>query len=782
VISAEDLVPGDIVLIDAGSRVPADIRLLHSAALTADEALLTGESVPVKKSLEVLPPDTPLADRRTMLFAGTAVAGGRGIGIVIGTGMHTEIGAIVRAVAETASAKAPLLIRLEEFSRNVGIAIVVIGVLMGAVIFSRGASFFEVFFLAVALTVSVIPEGLPVAITAALSVASSRMAQRNVIVRRLAAVESLGSCTVIATDKTGTLTANQQTVRRVLIPDGSGFTVSGAGFSGSGKVEEENGAVPAGETLRDLTHLAEAGVLCNDGSLFRENHGNWIFAGDAMDVGLLAFGYKLGIVPDTLRNSVTRVGAIPYEPERRYAAVFIAEQERVRIIVKGASEAVLPYCAWIRINGQDEPFDPARIGEYLSYLTGSGHRVLAIAEGRLATPPPVDHELSQVAPELVLLGLVGFIDPVRPEVPDAIRSCQGAGIQVVMVTGDHPDTALAIAREIGIATTPDAVMTGAELGVLGNDPSAFQERIAPVRVFARVTPVEKLRIVDALVRSGHFVAVTGDGANDAPALQRANIGVAMGSGTDVTKDTASLIVTDDNFSSIVAGIEEGRFAYDNIRKVTYMLISTGFAEVAVFLLALIAGLPVPFLAVQLLWLNLVTNGIQDIGLAFESGEEGAMQRPPRDPREGIFNRLMIEEVLVSGVAIGVIAFAAWSVLLGNGEEEAHARNLLVLLMVLVENIHCLNCRSEYRSILRIPLRNNLYLIGAILAAQGIHIAAMQIPLLQGVLGIGPVSLAEWLILLALALAVLVIMESYKAFRRRFPDNIAVFRRAAERLS
>jgi magnesium-transporting ATPase (P-type) len=384
-----------------------------------------------------------------------------------------------------------------------------------------------------------------------------------------------------------------------------------------------------------------------------------------------------------------------------------------------------------------------------------------------------------VAPELVLLGLVGFIDPVRPEVPDAIRTCQGAGIQVVMVTGDHPGTALAIAREIGIAATSDAVMTGAELEALGSEPPAFEERIAAVRVFARVTPIEKLRIVDALVRRGHFVAVTGDGANDAPALQRANIGVAMGSGTDVTKDTASLIVTDDNFSSIVAGIEEGRFAYDNIRKVTYMLISTGFAEVAIFLLALIAGLPVPFLAVQLLWLNLVTNGIQDIGLAFEGGEPGAMRRPPRDPREGIFNRLMIEEVLVSGTAIGIIAFVVWSVLLGAGQEEAHTRNLLVLLMVLVENIHCLNCRSEYRSILRIPLRNNVYIIGAILAAQGIHIAAMQIPLLQDVLGIGPVSLTEWLILGALAVVVLVIMECYKAFRRRFPADIAVFRSAAE---
>jgi magnesium-transporting ATPase (P-type) len=294
-------------------------------------------------------------------------------------------------------------------------------------------------------------------------------------------------------------------------------------------------------------------------------------------------------------------------------------------------------------------------------------------------------------------------------------------------------------------------------------------------VFARVTPLEKLLIVDALVKKGHFVAVTGDGVNDAPALQRANIGVAMGSGTDVTKDTASLIVTDDNFSSIVAGIEEGRYAYDNIRKVTYMLISTGFAEVALFLLALITGLPLPLLAVQLLWLNLVTNGIQDIGLAFEAGEKGTMRRPPRDPREGIFNRLMLEEVLVSGSAIGVLAFGAWYFLVGTGQGEAQARNLLVLLMVLLENIHCLNCRSEYRSILHIPVRNNVYLIAAIVAAQGIHILSMNIPIMQEVLGIGPVSGTDWLLLLSLAIAVLGIMECYKWLRRKYPDDISGFR-------
>jgi len=503
--------------------------------------------------------------------------------------------------------------------------------------------------------------------------------------------------------------------------------------------------------------LARAAVICNEGGLFQEPDGQWVFQGDAMDVALLALAYKLGMNPDHIRNEIELIAEVPFEPAQRYAAVYYRHEDTIGVAVKGALEVILPYCTGVdRMTAED----------LLADLTGRGFRVLAVAEGTLDALPGLP-ELESARPPLRLLGLVGFTDPIRPDVPDAIRTCREAGIDVVMVTGDHPATALSIARQLGIASADDQVITGSDLVDLGApDLPEFHEKIGDIRVFARVTPVQKLWIVDALVRRGHFVAVTGDGVNDAPALKRANIGVAMGSGTDVAKETASLIVTDDAFSSIVAGVEEGRFAYDNIRKVTYLLISTGFAEVILFSLALMAGLPLPLLAVQLLWLNLVTNGIQDVTLAFEAGEPGAMQRKPRDPKEGVFNSLMLRESVLSGISIGLIAFFTWSLLLSGGMEEGAARNLLVLLMVLLENVHVLNCRSEYRSAFRVPLSNNVLLIAGILGAQGVHIAAMHIPVMQEILEIGPVTVAEWGLLLILAALILAVMEIFKYFNGR----------------
>lgn len=360
-----------------------------------------------------------------------------------------------------------------------------------------------------------------------------------------------------------------------------------------------------------------------------------------------------------------------------------------------------------------------------------------------------------------------MIDPLRPEAKPAVQQCIEAGICVAMITGDHPSTALAIARELGIASTSDEIVTGKMLEEMGPvDTPAFVETVKRARVFARVTPMQKLAIVEALIRLGHFVAVTGDGVNDAPALRAANIGVAMGSGSDVAKDVASIIVTDDNFASIEAGVEEGRFAYDNVRKVTYLLISTGFAEVVLFTLAVLSGLPLPLFAVQLLWLNLVTNGIQDVALAFEAGEPGAMRRPPRKPTEGIFNRLMVQQVLASGLTMGLVAFGVWFWLLRAGYDEFAARNLLLLLMVLFENVHVFNCRSEYTSAFRVPLRNNRVLAVGVVVAFGIHMLSMHLPFMQGLLRAAPVTWSEFGLMLMLALSVLVPMETFKWVRGR----------------
>lgn len=765
-ISAEEIVPGDIVLLESGSRIPADLRILRATNLTIDESLLTGESAAVQKTVSILQEDTPVSDRHNMAYAGSTVITGRGCGVVTATGSRTEVGMIARAVTETESAKPPLLIRMEDLAREIGILVIAASGVMSAVALSQGTAPVEVFFLAVALVVSAIPEGLPVGVTVALSIASTRMAKRNVIVRKLSAVESLGSCTTIATDKTGTLTVNQQTAKMILLPPGDYFEVSGEGYTPVGEVKQENGGSPDPENTERLRKLALATSICNEGTLSQRN-GEWVHHGDAIDVAFLALAFKIGINPEEARKEVKVVAEVPFESERRYAAVYYQKDKSgpVRVAVKGAMEAVLPYCTNMSTSEGTVPIDSDALNLELNSMMEKGYRALVVAEGSVSGKVDKEPELESVKPELTFLGITAFIDPLRPDVNEAVQTCKKAGIDVIMITGDHPKTALAIASELGITHSKEEMVTGREMEELG-DPElpAFIATLEKARVFARVTPVQKMQIVDALVRRGHFVAVTGDGVNDAPALRRANIGVAMGSGTDVAKDTSSMIVTDDTFSSIVAGVEEGRIAYDNIRKVTLLLISTGLAEVILFILALFAGLSVPLLAVQLLWLNLVTNGIQGVALAFEAGEPGVMRRKPREPEEGIFNDLMIKETLISGVTIGIIAFAAWAWLLGEGYEENGARNFLLLLMVLFENFHVFNCRSEYRSAFRVPVKNNYFLIIGVIMMQGLHIFAMHVPFTQELLSISPVSFENWFSFFITAGTVVVVMEVFKKIR------------------
>jgi magnesium-transporting ATPase (P-type) len=760
-VLSEEIVPGDIVHLDAGSHVPADLRILHAAGLTVDESILTGESAAVEKQVGIVDLATPLAEQKNMAFAGTTVLTGIAVGVVTATGMETEVGTIAGSVITTAAAKPPLIIRMERFSTRIGIAVLVASAVMAVIILSRGVPLVEVFFFAVALAISAIPEGLPVSITVALSIAASRMADRHVIVRHLAAVEGLGSCTIIASDKTGTLTLNEQTARMIVLPAGMFFHTTGSGYSGEGQVLTRTNDLPGEDDRARLGRVMRAAVLATEGSLFSED-GRWVHAGDTMDVAILALAYKLGLEPDELRCCSIEERRVPFDSRWKYAAAFFHHENAVRVAAKGATEVILDHCQTMLDEDGEVPLDRAAVGDQVHELSRAGYRILAVAEGN-GTGTEEPHAAEGHLPEdMTFLGLLGFLDPVRPEVIDAVRECRQAGVGVVMITGDQPVTAMAIARTLSIAAEESQMMTGTELASraafdTGNLPAS----VADVRVFSRVTPEQKLLIVDALQKDGHYVAVTGDGVNDAPALRRANIGVAMGSGSDVARDTASLIVTDDNFASIVAGIEEGRFAYDNIRKVTYLLISTGFAEVLLFTLALAAGLPLPLLAVQLLWLNLVTNGIQDVALAFEAGEAGAMRQKPRRPEEGIFNGLMVKETLVSAATIGLIAFFAWDWLLSHGWEETAARNLVMLLMVLLENMHALNCRSEYRSAFRIPFGANPFLILGIIAAQGIHILSMYNPVMQEILGIGPVPLWQWGALLGISLLVLIVMEAFK---------------------
>jgi magnesium-transporting ATPase (P-type) len=752
-IDARHVVRGDLLWLESGARVPADARILHELGLRVDESLLTGESMPVEKEAGwVGPASTLLADRRNMLHAGTLVQQGRARAVVVATGSSSEMGRLAGQVQSGAAGLSPLAVRLERFSRVLGMWVVAAATVVavaGVVIHGRGWADMAIF--GIALAVAAIPEGLPVAITVALAVASRRMAHRGVIVRRLSAVEGLGSCSLIATDKTGTLTCNELTVREARLPDGKVYAISGEGFVPSGSARLVEGADDGDEALAEL---ALAATLCNEADL-HERDGRWTWRGDPTDVALLSMARKVGVVREAAMTRWPERHGIPFEPERRYAASFRHDASGLRVFIKGAPERVVEMC----------DLDDARREAahwQASLMAERGFRVLAVADG------PVS-DAAREMPQgrcvgMAFRGLVGMIDPLRAGVAEAIARCRKAGIDVTMITGDHPVTALAIARELGLAADAGEVMSGANLPV---DEHGLREAVGRVRVFARVAPDQKLAIVRAAVAGGRFVAVTGDGVNDAPALRAANIGVAMGrGGTDMAREAADLVISDDNFSTIVAGVEEGRIAYANIRKVVFLLVSTGAAEVLLATLAVAAGLPLPLLPVQLLWLNLVTNGIQDVALAFEPGEGDELRRPPRPAGERLLDRAMIERIAVSATAMTLVAAGAFAWMLRAGWAESEARNALLLLMVLFENILLATCRSDHRSAFTMsPLRSPVLLAGTV-AALAVHVTAMHVAPLQRILGVAPVSAATWGVCIALALTVLLADEAWKLCRGR----------------
>lgn len=750
-VAAEDVVPGDIVWLESGNRVPADIRLLSVHGLEIDESLLTGESVPVNKDPAWKgSPNSPVGDRANMGFAGSIVTRGRSKGVVVATGLATNVGQLTLDVVGKSGGKPPLIQRMERFTNVVAIGTLVSSAVIGAIALLLGRyALSDIVLFAIALAVSAIPEGLPVAMTIALAIAASRMARRGVIVRRLTAVEGLGSCTLIATDKTGTLTVNELTVREVQLTEGDVFTVTGEGFVPDGEVLQD-GKPLASDDQQKLEPIANAGMLCNEANLHHRD-GQWEWRGDAVDISLLALGEKLGRQREVTLDAYPQVNEIPFESEHQFSATFHQVADHIEVFVKGAPERVLAMC--------HSAHDRERLEAVALGMAQRGLRVLAIATGIAAEPIS-----SSVAPgepgDLTLLGFVGMIDPLRPGVYDAVQACHESGVKVSMVTGDHRVTALAIARELHLAEDQDQVVTGPELA--NKSAAELAEIIGRIRVFARVAPRQKLQIVEAARQAGHFVAVTGDGVNDAPALRAANIGVAMGkSGTDVAREAAQLVISDDNFATIVAGIEEGRIAYDNIRKVIFLLLSTGAAELLMVLLTVLSGLNLPLLPVQLLWLNLVTNGIQGVAIAFEPGEGDTLQRTPRPPGEPIFNQLMIERMVVSVLVMGGLGFGVFAWMLQQGWSEPQARNVLLLLMVLFENFHIGNCRSETKSAFSIsPLRSPILLLGAI-SAFLIHVIAMQVPWLQGVLGTEPVTLQTWGVVVLVAILVIPALELHK---------------------
>lgn len=754
-IDARLLVPGDLVLIEAGGRVPADLRLLLATDLVCDESLLTGESAPVHKTLTIVDA-TPEVNARLMAFAGTLVTRGRGRGSIAATGAATEIGKIAAEIGKASVSKPPLMIRMERFSQFIAWVVAAAVVLLILVGIARSMSTSDLFMMSVGLAVSAIPEGLPIAISVALAISMRRMAKAHVIVRRMPAVEALGSCTMIATDKTGTLTLNELTVTDIRLPDGTEI-VCDTGSDLDSCTIRGDGTPPAEARERALA-LLKAASLPNEGSLTRQDNG-WAAVGDTVDTALLAAAYKGGLPREAIADDYPLVARIPYEPDLKYAASFHRHGDSIRIFVKGAAETLIDMADRMDMDGRAEPIDREALLRQKEEMAARGLRVLAFAEGETAVESDGGFGRHLLV-DLVFLGLAGMQDPVRPEVPQAIRDCHSAGLDVAMVTGDDPKTAAAIASQAGLIFTEDQVVIGeAVRRAEENGQESLDTLTRHGRIYARVAPSQKLALVLSLARNGHFVAVTGDGVNDAPALKHAHIGVAMGrKGTEVAKESADIIITDDNFASIVSGIREGRVAYANIRKVIFMLMSTGAAELLLFLLAIPLGLPMPLLPVQLLWLNLVTNGIQDIALAGESPEGDELSRAPRRPSEPIFDRLMIRRIWQSTLVMGAGGFAMFYVLLEQGYGESEARNLLLLLFVLFENFQTLASRSERKSVFQLGFLANPLLLLSIAAAQGLHIAAMYTPILSETLQVSPISFSEWALLLVAASTALLVVE------------------------
>lgn len=750
-IPAERVVPGDILWLESGNRVPADLRLIMARGLKIDESLLTGESLPVSKNPDWKGnEDVSQADQANMAFAGSIVSHGRAKGIVVATGGSTAVGQLALDVSRTEGGKPPLLERMERFTNVIAIATLAIAAVIGTVggLLGRYTPT-EMFLFVVVLAVAAIPEGLPVSMTVALAIATTRMARRGVIVRRLTAVEGLGSCTLIATDKTGTLTVNELTVREVRLATGETFDVTGEGFIPDGQIiAKAQDSDPLSSPL--FQSLIRSVVLCNEADLHRRD-GSWHWRGDEVDVALLVLGHKAGTNRESTLAQYPQINDIPYESERQFAASFNKMGGEVRVLVKGAPERVLQMCR--------AETDLRLMEQTALAMAKQSLRVLAVAEGLAASDVNQTRAPSQPT-NLTLLGFVGMLDPLRSGVREAVDTCHHCGVDVSMITGDHSETALAIARDLGLAQHAGQVMTGPELATKSED--ELTQIVQQIRVFARVAPRQKLQIVEAAQKSGQLVAVTGDGVNDAPALRAANIGVSMGqAGTDVAREASELVISDDNFATIVAGIEEGRIAYDNIRKVIYLLISTGAAELVVMGSAVVTGMPLPLLPVQVLWMNLVTNGIQDVALAFEPGEGDVLDRKPRSPKERVFDRLMIERTIVAAAVMGAVGFGAFYWMVANGHSQSDARNTLLLIMVLFENFHIGNCRSETKSAFYLsPLRSPILLAGA-LGAFLVHLAAMYLPFMQSLLDISPVSLTTWGVVIALTLTIIPAIEIHK---------------------
>ncbi len=765
-ISSEDLVPGDLVVVEAGDKVPADVRLIRLVELRVDESALTGESVPVAKDEVVLPAATPVADRRNMVYAGSLVIAGTGVGITVATGGETELGEIHRLVGSAETLATPLTVKLTKFSKILTAAILVLAAVTFAVGLIRGQDAVQTFTAAIALAVGAIPEGLPAAVTITLAIGVSRMAHRRAVIRRLPAVETLGSTTVICSDKTGTLTENQMTVRVVWTPAGE-FEVTGSGYDPTGALLDDGGTAARTTSNQAVRWCLIGGAICNDATL-THNDGNWGIVGDPTEGAMLVAATKIGLDPADLAAGYPRTATIPFSSERQYMATLHHNTgtDEHFAVVKGAVEKVIELCArQLGADGSHRPVDRAVVLRGAEELAGRGLRVLATAVHRDVDPAGFGEH--GVPEGMVLTGLQAMLDPPRAAAAAAITACHTAGIAVKMITGDHAATASAIAGKLGLLTDRGAgdVLSGTDLAALSAED--FPDAVEHARVFARVSPEQKLRLVEAMQDRGHVVAMTGDGVNDAPALRRANIGIAMGrSGTEVAKDAADMILIDDDFSTIEAAVEEGRGVFDNLTKFIVWTLPTNLGEGLVILVAILLGSALPILPTQILWINMTTAVALGLMLAFEPKEAGIMTRPPRAPDKPLLTgALVVRILLVSSLLVG----GAWWLFeweQSAGASLTEARTAALNLFVIAEMFYLFACRSLTHSAWHIGLFSNKWLVFGVTVQIIGQLAITYLPAMNSLFQTAPIGVDVWLRIVAIAALASLVVAVDKRFRRQ----------------
>lgn len=746
-IPATTIVPGDIVVLEAGDIVPADLRLIESSNLKIEEASLTGESVPVEKDFsKVLMEDAPLGDRQNMAYMGTVITYGRGKGLVIGTGTSTEMGKIAQMLNTFKAESTPLQKKLDQLGKYLGIACLIVCGLVFAIGLLQGRDILDMFMTSISLAVAAIPEGLPAIVTIVLALGMNRMVKRNAIVKKLLAVETLGATTVICSDKTGTLTQNEMTVVKIYA-GGEVLDVSGRGYGPEGSFTLNDKEIDI-DSKGEAKTLLSIGGLCNDASLNNDKeNGTWNIVGDPTEGALITLAGKGNMTKQGLNGKYPRINEIPFDSDRKMMTTFHDNfmQDRVVSFTKGAPDIIINRCTKVLLNGRELPMTDEMREKVLhtnASFSKSALRVLAFAMRTYDTIPDVITS-EEIEKDLTLVGLVGMIDPPRSEAAEAIEVCKQAGIKTIMITGDYKDTAFAIAKELGIAEREDQVMAGDELNKISDDELA--ERVEDIRVFARVSPEHKVRIVEALKKNGEIVAMTGDGVNDAPALKRADIGVSMGiTGTDVAKNTAEVILMDDNFATIVSAVEEGRIIYSNIRKFVFFLLSCNVGEILIVFLSILFNWPVPLLPIQLLWLNLITDSFPALALGMERSEPDIMKVRPRDADEPILDKNMGIGIAVQSIALTVAVLLAynWAFRAYDGNLVI-ARTIAFSTLITAELIRAYSSRSERFTLFEIGFFSNKTMVYATLLSFMLLILVLYVPVLQPIFKSYPLSIGDW---------------------------------------